>query len=294
MALFARRSDLPLDKDPLSRFLPWLIAFMVFLAAMALMGMLVFEKVAGKWDTNLTNTLTIQVPPAETKLENKRRSQKVIEVLLKADGVLTANVIGDARIAALLAPWLGPSISRDLPLPYMIDVELTDDSTLDVDALATRLSIIAPGTQVDDHRVWLGHMIRLVRSVEALAAAVLAFILTATVGTVVFATRTGLTIHQEAIEVLHMTGAHDRYIAAQFAGRALLLGLKGGLLGLGLAVPTLWGLGQLAGELEGGMLPAVTLGKVAWGSLLSLPVLVSVIAMLTARFTVLRNLRRML
>ena len=34
--MFTRRSDLPLDKDALSRFLPWLIAFMVFLAVLAM------------------------------------------------------------------------------------------------------------------------------------------------------------------------------------------------------------------------------------------------------------------
>ena len=58
--LGVRRSDLPLDKDAHSRFLPWLIAFMVFLAALAMMGMVVFEKVAAKWDAGLTGTLTIQ------------------------------------------------------------------------------------------------------------------------------------------------------------------------------------------------------------------------------------------
>ena len=41
--MFARRSDLPLDKDALSRFLPWLIAFMVFLAVMAMAGVLVLN-----------------------------------------------------------------------------------------------------------------------------------------------------------------------------------------------------------------------------------------------------------
>ena len=62
--MFTRRSDLPLDKDALSRFLPWLIAFMVFLAILAMAGMLVLNATASRWDQGIRGTLTVQVMPA--------------------------------------------------------------------------------------------------------------------------------------------------------------------------------------------------------------------------------------
>ena len=65
--MFARRSDLPLDKDALSRFLPWLIAFMVFLAILAMAGMLVLNATASRWDQGIRGTLTVQVMPTEDR-----------------------------------------------------------------------------------------------------------------------------------------------------------------------------------------------------------------------------------
>ncbi|MBF0248779.1 MAG: hypothetical protein HQL36_12035 [Alphaproteobacteria bacterium] len=165
---------------------------------------------------------------------------------------------------------------------------------MDARVLQQKISRTAPGAQVDDHAVWLARLIDMVRTLEALAGVVLLLILMALAGTVVFTTRTGLTVHHGAIEVLHLTGAHDSYIAKQFAGRAGLMGLKGGAIGLLLAAPTLLGLGQMAGRLEAGMLPGMALPLVGWLSLLVLPAATSVTASLTARITVMRNLRRMI
>lgn len=134
----------------------------------------------------------------------------------------------------------------------------------------------------------------MVRTLEGLAAGVLALILSAAMGTVVFTTRTGLTVHAEAIEVLHLTGAQDSYIAKQFAGRAWALGAKGGIIGLVLAVPTLWGLGYVADRLQAGMLPDMSMPLAGWASLALLPLAAGLAAGLTARITVMRNLRRMI
>ena len=99
------------------------------------------------------------------------------------------------------------ALAANLPLPTLIDVELEKGAVLDMTALEFRLSAIAPGAVIDDHGVWLGHLVDLIQTVRALALAVLLFIATATIGTVIFATRTGLAIHHEAIEVLHLIGA---------------------------------------------------------------------------------------
>ena len=134
----------------------------------------------------------------------------------------------------------------------------------------------------------------LTRTVEGLATMVLAFIGFATVGTVVFTTRTGLAIHRNAIEVLHFIGAQDSYIASQFASRALSLGLKGGVIGLLLAAPTLWGIAVMAAEMEAGLLPDITLGPPHYSAVVALPLVIAFIAMVTARLTVMKTLSRML
>ncbi len=293
--MFARRSDLPLDKDALSRFLPWLIAFMVFLAVLALAGMLVLNSTAARWDQGVSGTLTIQIVPAAKPEDDSRRLQKVLSILNGTPEIDRYETLSDDKLLGLLEPWLGTAAeSRDLPLPRLIDVELKPDTKLDGETLSQRLAAEVPGTSVDDHRVWLNRLVRLIQTIEGLASMVLVFITFATVGTVIFTTRTGLAIHRGAIEVLHLIGAQDSYVAGQFASRALMLGLKGGIIGLLLAAPTLFAIGHLARQIESSLLPSITLEPAHWVALGVLPVVVALIAMVTARLTVMKTLSRML
>ncbi len=293
--MWARRSDLPLDHDALGRFLPWLIAFMVYLAALALAGMLVLNAMAARWDKGVGDTLTVQIAPADSPEKDARRMRSALDILRSTPGVARAQPIDEGRLMELLEPWLGTAgAAKDLPLPRLIDVELKSGARVDAAALAKRLAAAVPDAAVDDHRVWLERLIRLIRTVEALATAVLVLIGLATAGTVVFTTRTGLAIHHEAIEVLHLIGAQDSYVARQFAGRALAMGLRGGVIGLVFAVPTLLGIGYLAARMEAALLPDVTLDPQHWAALAGLPLAVAAIAMVTARLTVMRTLARML
>ncbi len=289
------RSDLPLDRDQLSRFLPWLIAFMVFLAVLAVAGMLVLNATASKWDRGVRGTMTVQVVPTEDEANDEQRLNAVLTVLATSPEIERYDAMDKARLVRLLEPWVGTeAASGVLPLPRLIDVELKPTHALTAAQLSERLAEKASGVVVDDHRVWLDHLVRLIDTFEALALVVLAFIVLSTIGTIVFTTRTGLSVHREAIEVLHLIGAHDTYIARQFARRALWLGLAGGVAGLLLAVPTLWALAHLAHSLDERLLPDIGFGPAHWAVLAALPVLVALVAMSTAKVTVMRTLERML
>src|SRR3954465_6665855 len=58
-----RRIDLPPAGDGSGRFLPWIIALMVYLAALALAGMMALHGAIERWDSALVGTLTVQLPP---------------------------------------------------------------------------------------------------------------------------------------------------------------------------------------------------------------------------------------
>lgn len=293
--MLSRRSDLPLERDALNRFLPWLIAFMVFMAVLALAGVMVFNGLASRWDAGVSATMTVQIPPSDDDAADDRKVAAVLELLRAMPDVATAEAMPPAQVMALLEPWLGTGeVFEGLPVPRLIDVELVAGTALDAELLRGRLAVAVAGVAVDDHGVWLDRLVRLVRAVEGLAAAVLVLMAVATAGTVVFTTRTSLAVHQEVIELLHLMGAHDSYIARQFATRALYLGLRGGIIGLVLGVPTLIGLDSLAARLEGGMLPELSLGFGQWLLIAALPLAVGLVAMVTARLTVTRSLAGML
>lgn len=295
--MLRRRLDIPLNRDGSVRFLPWIIALMVYLAGLALAGTLVLQAALVHWNQSLTGTLTVQVPPPDPGTPDPLPG--VLALLRGTPGVVSAEALSRAATAKLIEPWLGTALTPDeLALPRLIDLRIDTAAPPDLAALRQRLAAAAPEASLDDHRLWLDRLAQLVLSIEATALAIVALIAGAAVLTVVFTTRAGLAVHHGVVEVLHLIGARDGYIAAQFQRQALELGLRGGLVGLLLTVATLLGIGHagaataLFGE-DVRLLPALRLAGWQWPLLAALPFAAAFIAMLTARLTVLRALKRM-
>jgi cell division transport system permease protein len=289
------RSDLPVAEDTSSRFLPALVAIMVFFAAIALAGSLALDGMLDRWGMSMTGTLTVQVPAGDAAEETAARLERAVRLLNSHPDVQSADALADEHLNALLVPWLGSAdLVDELPVPRLIDVQLKSGTTPDLDDLLRRLSDVAPGALVDDHRVWLARLVHLAEGLRILAWAVLGMVTVTTMTTVVYATRTALAVHRPQIEVLHLIGATDSYIARQFARRSMVQAVVGGLFGLVLAVPSLMIIGHLMGRLEGGFIPDEGLQPWQWGTLALLPLAAGTLATLTARRTVRRTLARML
>lgn len=72
-----------------------------------------------------------------------------------------------------------------------------------------------------------------------LALSVLALVIGITSGAIFYSTQTSLGLHKDIIEILHLLGAKDTYIAQQYAAKTAVLGFWGGLIGVVFAVPTI-------------------------------------------------------
>lgn len=294
--MLAPRYDLPLGTDVTGRFLPWIIAVMVFLATLAMAGAMAVSGLVDRWDTGLSGTLTVEVAPppgADPALGIEDAVTAALEVLRSTPGVAAAEPLSAGQTQKLLSPWLGETaLLEDLPVPVLIDVRL--DATVDLDALADRLARAAPGSVVDDHQAWLDDLLGLARGIELLAAGVVLLVGGAAVGAVVFVARAGLAIHAQVVELLHLMGAPDAYVARQFQRHVLGLAAKGSFAGAALALLTLLLFGFAAGGPgSAALLPAMALSSVQWMVLLAVPLLASALAAAAARFTVLRALMRL-
>jgi cell division transport system permease protein len=288
--------DMPLARDASSGFLPWIIGSMVLLAALALAATMMLSAAGHQWRAQLTGTVTVQILPIGEDAPSDDldvRAQRAIELLRGQPGVAKAEALPDAHIAALLEPWLGPAIAQNgLPMPRMIDVTLRPDHPVDTASLARQLADAIPGVQLDDHAVWLKHLLSLTAAIEALATLVLALIGLSATATVIFTTRSGLAIHQATIELLHLIGAEDRYVARQFQAHALRHALRGGTGGLIAAAAMLYAASTAVPESVAGILPDLALTGLQWAALIVLPLAAAVIATMTARLTVLRALAK--
>jgi cell division transport system permease protein len=128
----------------------------------------------------------------------------------------------------------------------------------------------------------------------AVGIGVVLLVFIATVLSVTFATRAAMATNRPVIEVLHLIGAKDNFIAGHFQRHFLQLGLKGGLIGGGSAI-ALFALAELAigwfgGRADGNQFAAL-FGSFSIGALGYLAVLVQValiagVTALTSRRTV--------
>ena len=285
------RADLPFERDQATRFLPWIVALMVFLGALALAAATAIGSAIERWDSDLTGRITVQVPADEA---NPTALAQLVEALTQTPGITRAEPLSDAAIRALVEPWLGTlDADIELPLPAVIDVETAASAVFDVNLLAGRLTTIAPGVVVDDHRVWLLQLIRVARTVELVAFTILALIGLTAIASVIFATRSGLAVHATIINLLHVMGAQDAYIARQFQMQAMMLGIRGGLIGSAAALIVLFAVTTMTSGIDIALVPSMPLSPLQWPVLTIVPIAAVLIAMATARVTVLRALAGM-
>jgi cell division transport system permease protein len=288
-----RRPIVYLSDHPSGRLLPWVIAVMAYLAALGLAGVVTLDQSVAKWRTALSHTVTVQIAAGDESARDNERDA-VVKLLKNTDGIESALPMAKSEVKALLEPWLGSgNVIDDLPIPALIDVKLDAGSSVDLDALAEKIRDVAPDAELDDHGSWLQRFINLAENAEFIAAGIVTLVGLATVAIVIFATRAGMAIHHDTIEILHLIGAKDSFIASQFQRHFLRLGLKGGLIGVAIAVLSLLGLSRLSFGLEDALIPKLTFSVTLVVVLVALPLLASLLTMITARQTVTSALGRM-
>jgi cell division transport system permease protein len=158
--------------------------------------------------------------------------------------------------------------------------------------LQAKLDAAALGARADDHARWLSGFLALARAAGIVAFVVAAAVGVAAAGAVGFATRAGLAMHREAVDLLHLVGAEDRYIARQFARAALRLALAGSTLGTGAGAAVL-AFAHWTATASGALaFPLPALDLAGWAAILLVPAGATAVAAVSAYGTVLRALAR--
>jgi cell division transport system permease protein len=198
-------------------------------------------------------------------------------------------------MARLLEPWLGAGgLESDLPVPVIIDADLTPEAYRNIQSVQGAISLVAPSARVDDNAQWLAPLAKLIASLKWLAAALVMLMVGATTATVVLAARAALDTHRGTIEVLHLMGSTDVQVARLFQRRIGLDALFGGAVGLVAAAAVLLAIGNRIVALGSELLGSAGLPVTSWIVLAMLPLAGVILAMLVARFTILRALSRLL
>ena len=288
--VFTSHRDLPLEAPSLASFLPWIVAFMVYLAVLASLLVLAIGDTMSRWHAEIASTMTLQLPPPVEKAKQDR----VLAELRVYPGIISAEVLSRDEITDLLAPWLGDELPTDLPVPALIDVVSHDHVMIDSAELERRILTLYPGAMLENHQFWFQDLVALARNIRLTAVIILLMLGLAGAGIIMSATRSSFAAFKPAIDVMHQIGAEDSYIINQFQAYGLLIGFKGGMVGLAAALLTTVILTEIGGHIDSLLLPEITL---SWGRLASLgfmPLISAIIAMISARLAVRSDLTKLM
>lgn len=275
--------------------IPWVIAILIALVVIAAAGGLALRNLATTAEADLSAALTVQVIEPNPDLRAERGAAAV-DVLTGLDGVQAVRLVPEAELAALLEPWLGEAAaSGDVPIPALIDVELTGQAgPAAIARIEAALAAKVPGARVDANSDWLRPVYRVLAAVQWLALGLIALVALATAAAVWLAARNAFSNARDTVEIIHLLGATDSQISAVFLRTVLREAAFGAAVGTALGIGAVWLLGQQFAALDSGMAGGGGLASADWLVIAAVPLAGVLIALLTARITIALALKDML
>ncbi|HSG33150.1 MAG TPA: cell division protein [Sphingomonadaceae bacterium] len=276
--------------------MPWVIAIMIALTTIAAAGGLALSNLADAARAELRGGLTVQIVEAAPE-ERERQARAAVALLTRFDGVESVQRIPDSELGDLVEPWLGEmgAIGEDIPIPALIDVRLEGQVTNQrLTAVRNLLSGRAPAARVDAQSSWLGPVFSAIGSLQWLAGGLVVLLAATSAAAVWLASRSALGSNRGTIEIVHLLGGTDGQIAGIFQRSVGYDAVLGGAVGLGLGLAAILLLGGQFAALGSGMIAGGGLHLTDWLIIAAIPLVGVLIALFTARLTVLSALRRML
>jgi cell division transport system permease protein len=280
------------------RSLTIVIAILTFLAALTAGAVTMLVGTASDWQADVGREMTIQVRPTSGR-DIEADVHAAMNIAQSATGVAEVRAFTKEESEKLVEPWLGSGLALgDLPIPRLIVVKLASGVTPDLATMRKSLAAQVPSASLDDHRGWIGRMRAMAETAVAVGIAILALVVIVTVLSVTFATRGAMATNSAIVEVLHYVGATDGFISTQFQRHFLLLGLKGGAIGGGLAIAlfgiiaaiNVWFSGTPSGDETAALFGTFSVGMTGYVAILALVMLMAVVTALASRRTVRRTL----
>jgi cell division transport system permease protein len=219
------------ERNVVGNALVFVIAIMTFLSCLTLGAVTLVRDTASVWENQIAREATIQIKPVDG-LDMEAALETAARIATGFDGVKATRIVDRDATARLLEPWLGSGLNIDeLPVPRLVIVTIDESNPPDFAAMRAMLAPDLPSASLDDHRTWVDRLVAMARTTVTIGMAVLVLMLSATVLSVVFATRGAMAGNGHIIEVLHFVGAEASFIAREFRQHFLLTGMKGAAAG---------------------------------------------------------------
>lgn len=268
----------------------FVIGALCFLAALAALTTRGTYKAAEAWGAQIEGDITVVM-----RSTDRRTAQDVADRVSNLANVFEARVLSREEVEILLEPSLGPGgLPEGLPIPMLMAVQAdmaVGDPSPDIQRILNELSVdgdvAGNAGYADNVRGALG-VLRLV------ALSIVALLSATAIAVIAFATHAALLARRDIVDVLHLSGAEDRYIAGLFERRFWILALQAGMGGAVVALmitALIVFTGSGSQGVEAQLLPRLSLDFWDIVILLITPVAAGLAARMAARITVLASLK---
>lgn len=237
-------SELPLTKDPTSRYVPWIVGLMMYLAVLSSLLFCFFQTYFHEWTEGIQNTFTVEIYSQEQKISSdytssqennnqdeilKDQLQKIQIYLKDTPGIIDVVLVDREDLAQLLTPWFGNiEIEHSIDVPFHIEGKIQKGTSLNLELIQKQIQEIIPFSRIVEHEVYFLPLKRLGISLKIFVLILLSSFFLVALVTLSFSVQTSLLIHKPIIDILSLLGASDAFIAKEFKKLALHMALKGG------------------------------------------------------------------
>ncbi|MEO0607729.1 MAG: cell division protein FtsX [Pseudomonadota bacterium] len=268
----------------------FVVGALCFLAALAALTTRGTYKAAEAWGAQIEGDLTVIMRDTD-----RRTAEEAASRVANFANVFEARILSDGEVEVLLEPSLGPGgLPEGLPVPVLMVVQAdmaVGDPSVAIEGVLDDLLIdgdVAGNAGYAENVRGALNVLRLV------ALSIVALLSATAVAVIAFATHAALLARRDIVDVLHLSGAEDRYIAGLFERRFWVLALQAGM-GGAIAALMVTALivfsGGGSGGVEAQLLPRLSLDFWDIVILLVAPVMAGLAARLAARVTVLASLK---
>ena len=223
----ARSTSLLPESDAREAALFFVVAALCFLAVLAALTARGTYTAAHAWSAQVEGEMTVRLTDTD-----RRGAEEAATMIAAMDGVTEARVLGEQELEELLAPSFGPGgIPDGIPLPLLIAVSADTDTSALADAINIALSESGYVGVAEAHSTYAAEVRKALATLRVAAIGMVILLAMTGIAVIAFATHAALLARKDIVDVLHLAGAEDAFIARLFQRRFWTLGLKAGSAG---------------------------------------------------------------
>ncbi len=294
------KTDIAFKTDINKSFLPFITAFMVFLASITFATGLIGNSITRNWNQHLSNNITIQILPdvknKNPQKEIETRISNITNILKYTPGIKSYNVMSLEETNKLIQPLLGDlkNMQFDIPLPRLISIEISDVIPLNYKTLKEEIQSLTKLIKFETYDSWIAETTKTISAIQTILSLILILILTTTALTISYTTKTGLNINKKVINIMHMVGATNKYITTNFSRQMSHLALLGGIIGYIISVITLLIIQHFSYNLNEGILANIEFNKLIYLYIAFIPLSACIITKISAIITIKKELNKLI